>query len=629
MLLDTASPLLRRREAAMMPPAMETQAPKNEQLPTAHRRGWCPQCKREYLGGVRFCPEDGRELVEGDPYLGQVLIGQIEIMARCGEGAMGTVYRGWQRAVERQVAVKILRRDLMQHSQVVERFKREAHAIARLSHPNIVTVYLVGETEQGVPFLAMEFIDGVSLDQLCESAAPFAPERALYIAKQVASALAEAHGQGIVHRDLKPANVLLSERRGVDDFVTVLDFGIAKVQVARDESNLTQSGAIFGTPFYLSPEQAEGREVDHRCDLYSLAVMLYEMSTGRVPFDADSGVQILVQHIKESPRPPREIVPQLPQQLETLILRGMSKHPGERWASAEELLQALMAVEGQLFGSISPVEPMLVPISTRERKIASAEPAGLDLSRELSDHAPLDLELSHHEPLDTINLRAKVSPGAKVARGFRALVIVALIAALGAIAYALIRGDGPSASRQHKAAVRVDAAVEVSPRIRGGPAGTSDAGVSDQATDAADAGSGADGRIDAVVPDTSVTPIASSAQQPRRSRGSSASRPSRRRRGSRRSANRAIAADARVGPSMLPDAAAWRAIVSEDAAPDPDSQPHAPVPPPAGPDAGLPKAKSDGIADPLLPDAAPQNSPDANPGIPDRLPTLGLGPSNL
>jgi serine/threonine-protein kinase len=311
---------------------------------------FCPQCRQGFRSEANYCPEDGSRLVVEDPFVGTVLLGQIEVLELCGHGSMGTVYRAWQRQMDRQVAVKILHRDLIRDEQVVRRFRREAQAAARLSHPNIITVYLVGDTPDGLPFMVMEFVEGRSLDAICADEAPLDVGRALQITRQIASALAEAHEQGIVHRDLKPANILLADKRGMPDFVKVLDFGIAKLLRSADQSQITQTGTIFGTPYYLSPEQASGDDVDHRSDLYSLGVMLFRMVTGQLPFAEAAAMDVLVQQIKTPPPRPTALQPGLPPAVEQLILRLLAKTADQRFQSAEILSTAIDALAEDLYG---------------------------------------------------------------------------------------------------------------------------------------------------------------------------------------------------------------------------------------------------------------------------------------
>jgi serine/threonine-protein kinase len=310
----------------------------------------CPRCHARYPDDSRFCPRDGAPLPasEGDPRVGTVLFGQFELLEVCGRGAMGTVYRAFQTGMDRQVAIKILRAELLRDPAVVKRFHREARAVARIQHPNIVTVFLVGETEDGLPYLVMEYVDGEVLSETITRTGVFEPVRALRIARQITSALADAHAEGIVHRDLKPANIILSQRRRASDFVKVLDFGIAKILRADaapgigGESHLTRSGTIFGTPHYIAPEQASGADVDHRADLYSVGVILYRMLTGQLPFDG-TGIAVLLAHVQKVPPRPREVRPELDPAVEALLLRALAKDPAARFQTAEEMSDALDA----------------------------------------------------------------------------------------------------------------------------------------------------------------------------------------------------------------------------------------------------------------------------------------------
>jgi serine/threonine-protein kinase len=311
----------------------------------------CPRCQTHYDDETRFCPRDGASLpapaASADVRLGQVLAGQFELREVCGRGAMGTVYRAWQRGIEREVAIKMLRTDVLRDPGVVKRFQREARSVARLSHPNIVTVFLTGETDDHVPFMAMEFVPGQPLSVELTRGEKISASRALAITREIGSALAEAHAAGIVHRDLKPANILVVPgRRGGPDTVKVVDFGIAKI-VGRGDggpepgtSALTRTGTIFGTPHYLSPEQAQGQAVDGRADLYALGVILYQMLTAQLPFDG-SGMAVVIQHVNQTPSAPSRWLPDIDPAIEGLVMRLLEKDPARRPQSADELCRII------------------------------------------------------------------------------------------------------------------------------------------------------------------------------------------------------------------------------------------------------------------------------------------------
>lgn len=321
----------------------------------------CPACHRPYDDAVKFCPHDGTVLPGGsDEYVGRRLMQQFDILAQCGEGAMGTVYRARQINMDRLVAIKILRRDLVRDRTVVKRFYREAKAAARLSHPNIITVHLVAETDEGLPYIVMEHLEGTDLDSLCKAEAPLSMARAVHLTAQIAAALSEAHQNDVVHRDLKPANIIVLARARPAEVVKVLDFGIAKILEAgvSDESRITKSGAIFGTPYYLSPEQATGAELDPRADLYSLGVILYRLVTGHLPFESGSGLDILVRHVKDAPPPPRTYNPDIPLALEQVILTALEKDREQRHSTADAMRTALLAAAEEAGLPLSSMTPI-------------------------------------------------------------------------------------------------------------------------------------------------------------------------------------------------------------------------------------------------------------------------------
>lgn len=258
---------------------------------------------------------------------------------------MATVWRARDEVLARTVAVKVLNPDLAQDADFVARFKREALAAARLTHPDIIATYDTGEERNGSAtshYIVMEYAGGGTLEDVLEAERPLAPERVVAIGKAICDALGYAHSHGIVHRDVKPANVLVSDTRSVK----VGDFGIAKAAFDTGHE-ITTTGSVLGTVTYLSPEQAEGKEPDARSDLYSLGVLLYEAAAGRPPFAADSQLATAMQHLREQPPSLRSIRADIPKGLEAVIMKALSKDPDDRYASAAEMSAALDGAIGR------------------------------------------------------------------------------------------------------------------------------------------------------------------------------------------------------------------------------------------------------------------------------------------
>ena len=279
--------------------------------------------------------------------LGEV-INNYEIKALLGEGGMGAVYLAEHPFIGRRAAIKILRRDLAQDAAMVERFMNEARAANAIRHPNIIDIIDVGRASSGVPYLMMEFLDGMTLSQRIAQVGKLGLGEALEIAQQTAGALGAAHGKGIVHRDLKPDNLFLLADDSVAGGarVKVLDFGIAKLR--GDLTNLsarTQAGALMGTPPYMSPEQCRGLvdEVDHRTDVYALGVILYEMLCGAPPFVSEGWGEIVMAHMTAQPPPPRARNPEITAAVEAIIYRALAKERSTRFATMAELQAALRA----------------------------------------------------------------------------------------------------------------------------------------------------------------------------------------------------------------------------------------------------------------------------------------------
>src|SRR5688572_137860 len=303
----------------------------------------CATCGTTYGATVRICVRDGTPLATGrtdNQLLGTLLDGKYRIDSFLSAGGMGSVYRALHVMLDKTVAVKVIRNELVTSDEVVARFQREARAASNLHHPNIVSVYDLGQTSDGTLYIAMEFIDGPSLKQVIRRNGPLTPWESIDILRQVASALSSAHQKQIVHRDLKSDNLMLQSEGG-RKIVKLVDFGIAKTF---DESTqLTAAGYLLGTPHYMSPEQAAGKPVDHRADLYSLGVIFYEMITGEVPFGDGALTSVLVRLATEVPPAPSARRPdaRVSPALDAVAMRCLEKDPDRRFQSADEFADAL------------------------------------------------------------------------------------------------------------------------------------------------------------------------------------------------------------------------------------------------------------------------------------------------
>lgn len=397
---------------------------------------FCSACGARFSQDAAFCPFDGRptqdlpeEQPPGDPLLGRVLDGRYQVEERLGEGGMGTVYRATHVTLGKRIALKVLRPELAEDASTVKRFMQEAQAASSIGHPNIVDVSDVGSLPDQTVYFAMEYLEGMALGERISRAGALSVDEAVRVGSEVGSALASAHARGIVHRDLKPDNIYLVGREdGGPPLVKVLDFGVAKVGGAA--TKLTKTGMVFGTPHYMSPEQAAGQGVDGRTDIYALGVILYEMLTGRVPFEADTFMGILSKHMFEPP-------PALPDKsgdrdlgaLSDVIMRALAKKPEQRQASMEVLVSEL-----QQAGAGKPVRPA----GSAASPAAGASPeAGAEPSAKPSKRRGTTLSGT----LSAIQLPVRRGPRIAAA-------VVGLTALLGggaALALAMMGGDGEGA----------------------------------------------------------------------------------------------------------------------------------------------------------------------------------------
>src|SRR5919112_2149029 len=285
-----------------------------------------------------------------DTLINTLFDGRYRILRKLGSGGMANVYLAEDEELGRRVAIKILNERYANDESFIERFRREAKSAAGLSHPNIVSIYDRGQAE-GTYYIAMEVIEGRSLKELILTRGPLPIGQAIAFTLEILDALRFAHRHGIIHRDVKPHNILIGGER-----LKVTDFGIARAGA----SQMTEAGSIMGTAQYLSPEQARGAPVTASSDLYSVGIVLYEMLTGRVPFTGDSAIEIAMKHLNEWPKAPSKLRPEIPEDIDRIVLRALAKAPEERYQSAEEFIEDLERVEAGL------------PLSTQTSESATA-----------------------------------------------------------------------------------------------------------------------------------------------------------------------------------------------------------------------------------------------------------------
>ena len=361
----------------------------------------CPRCSELLPEDAGFCPFDGAELQRStDRFLGRTIAARYRLIKKLGSGGMSVVYLARHELISRLSAIKILRPELSRIPEHRERFLREARAVNRVNHPNIVEITDVGESD-GIAYLVMEYVEGESLLVQIQQG-PMRWERAIRIAAQVASALARTHQTGIIHRDLKPENILLIARKEpafdvgvVPEVVKLTDFGIAKMM---GEPTLTLNEQLFGTPGYIAPEYVKGLPIDGRADIYSLVVVLYEMVTGRLPFEGRGQSDLLLKPLTSAPIPPSQRVQGLPPDLESLILRGLAREPEDRphdaFALQDQMLDilrrfgtsSLLPSRGSEppFAAREPLETVMDPVSPPSLGVDATANVGKLVTREMS-----------------------------------------------------------------------------------------------------------------------------------------------------------------------------------------------------------------------------------------------------
>jgi serine/threonine-protein kinase len=372
-----------------------------------------------------------------DPMPGRVIGANFRIEKLIGAGAMGNVYKALQLSLGKPVAVKILHHHLHKDDRLVARFKREAKSASLLNHPNSIQIIDSGEDPDGTLYIAMELLTGRDLAHVIRDDFPLPLLRVSRVMTQVLNALDEAHAQGVIHRDLKPSNIMLIERRGERDFVKVCDFGIAKATLGEGEDDraamLTIQGLVCGTPEYMSPEQARAEPLDGRSDLYSAAVILYQLVAGDIPFRAETAMGVISRHLAEPPTPPSRLRPDLniPPAVDQIVLRGLEKNRELRFANALEFREAVETMIGTASGFPTPL-----PASVR-----AAMPTARDIA---GSPTPIDTAKVPAHPAaerfgTTANVTGRGRQGQKTGQKIVALAGVAAVVAI-AIAAAVATG---------------------------------------------------------------------------------------------------------------------------------------------------------------------------------------------
>jgi len=299
-------------------------------------------------------------------------IGPYEVIEVIGQGGMGVVLRAHDPTLDRIVAVKVLAPEFAANPTARKRFLREAHAAAAIAHPHVITIHAVSDEGEKTPYLVMECIDGVSLEEKIDRCGHLEVKQILRIGEQIAAGLAAAHAHGLVHRDIKPSNILLENHV---ERVKITDFGLAR---AVDDMSVTRSGEVAGTPQFMSPEQAQGKPVDRRSDLFSLGAVLYTMCTGRSPFRAETTVAVLRRVCDDAPRPIREVNPDIPQPLVGIIDRLLAKDPEQRFQTAQEVADLLSGYLAHLqYPTSAPLPELLAAVQKSFPSPASGEGLGV------------------------------------------------------------------------------------------------------------------------------------------------------------------------------------------------------------------------------------------------------------
>lgn len=389
----------------------------------------CPVCGKNYSDTSTLCPIDASVLErKDDPLLGQTLAGKYLVERLIKRGGMGAVYIGKHILMEKTVAIKVLHPALALDDDVVRRFSREAKAASRISHPHAVSVTDFGESENGVVFLVMEYLDGLTLKEIIKSEGPMRVDRVAEIVRQVSGALDAAHEQGVVHRDLKSDNIMVAQTNG-GEWAKVLDFGIAKIQQGDSrDADLTAANLVIGTPQYMSPEQcSQSVAIDARSDIYSLGIILYEMLSGELPFTGESPTVIMMKQVQDPPPSILDVRRDLSPAIAAVISKSLAKQPSDRFQTAGELSAALAAAS-----AANDAPELAVPTTVPIEPVAALDD---------EDEATL-VRPREPAPPEFVPAPAAAAPAVTV-RPWRILAPAAIVlVAVFALVFFLTRGSG-------------------------------------------------------------------------------------------------------------------------------------------------------------------------------------------
>jgi len=405
---------------------------------------YCPVCETDYPDDVKVCPQDGatvrRPGERADPFVGRVIKGRYRVERQLGRGGMGTVYLAEQLSVGRKVALKVLRGDFARDDGFEARFQQEAKLVAGLNerrNPRVTLVHDFDQTEDGTLFIVMEWLEGRVLSEVIQRDRALDLPRAVRLATQIAEGLEAAHRANVVHRDVKPQNIMVLE---AGDDIKLMDFGIARL---RDSgTSMTRAGTMMGTPDYMAPEQIEGQDITEKTDMYSFGIVLYEMLTGTVPFRASTQAAVLTKQLQEQPVPPSRLRPDIPRELEAIVLKALEKDPAKRERDMAAIVRALRETSRHL-GDVSLDEsavgtPTIIVDPAREMSPEAAVPT-MQVGHTFAaarpqvshDPAPSVTVVRHETPPDA---HAPGPPARPAGHLRKSLVIV------GAVAVVLIAG---------------------------------------------------------------------------------------------------------------------------------------------------------------------------------------------